>query len=127
MRWGRGAANVDEEAAAAEEEARVMAAPLARAADDAHLNRQLKEELHVEDPMYEYMMKQKAKKHATSGAKAKPRYTGPPPPPNRFGIAPGHRWDGRDRSGGFEKQWFLVQNQRHAKSRDAYKWSSEAM
>ena len=24
----------------------------------------------------------------------KPEYRGPPPPPNRFGIKPGHRWDG---------------------------------
>ena len=57
----------------------------------------------------------------------KPKYKGPPPPPNRFGIMPGYRWDGVNRSNGFEKQIFAKQAEKKAFEKMKYKWSTEDM
>ena len=57
----------------------------------------------------------------------KPRYKGPNPPPNRFNLWPGYRWDGVDRSNGFEKKRFATLSERQSLSNEAYKWSVEDM
>lgn len=59
---------------------------------------------------------------------ARPRYKGPPePPPNRYGIWPGYRWDGVDRSNGFEKKLVDDITRRKVERDLAYRWGTEDM
>ena len=104
-----------------------MDKPLARRADDEDLDEHLKGIERAEDPMLNYMRKKKQQKDRKEGKTIYPTYKGPKPNPNRFGIQPGYRWDGVDRSNGFEVKLFKKRNQSKATEEYSYKWSTEDM
>ncbi|KFP28206.1 BUD13, partial [Colius striatus] len=124
-RWGRGLAQGKQQQQNVEDALKEMQKPLARYIDDQDLDRMLREQEREGDPMADFIKKRKAKE--SKEKKEKPRYKGPAPPLNRFNIWPGHRWDGVDRSNGFEQQRFARMANKKAVQELAYKWSVEDM
>jgi pre-mRNA-splicing factor CWC26 len=101
-----------------------MSKPLARYRDDEDLESLLKSREREGDPMLAYLKKKQQKKEGKK--KEKPKWNGPYPQ-NRFDIRPGYRWDGVDRSNGFEKDLFSRDANKKAVAEMAYKWSVEDM
>eukprot|EP01100_Stratorugosa_tubuloviscum_P000147 TRINITY_DN1031_c0_g1_i1.p1 TRINITY_DN1031_c0_g1~~TRINITY_DN1031_c0_g1_i1.p1 ORF type:complete len:124 (-),score=59.99 TRINITY_DN1031_c0_g1_i1:159-530(-) len=99
--------------------------PFARFADDTDLEQHLKKKQRWGDPMAKLVQSEQKKNNY--GQIQKPVYRGPPGPANRYNIVPGHRWDGIDRSNGFEKKLFEHRAQQSATKEKAYKWSVEDM
>ncbi|KAI0075538.1 hypothetical protein K474DRAFT_1664178 [Panus rudis PR-1116 ss-1] len=121
MEWGKGIVQREEAEKRRKEEEALRSKGFARTADDAELNEELKAQERWNDPAAAFLTKKR-----TKGPK-KPEYTGPPPPPNRFGIKPGYRWDGVDRSNGFEKKLFQKQNEKKRRGLESYQWSVDEM
>lgn len=132
-RWSKGIKQVAAKDERTQEVLKEMDKPLARYDDDEDRDKLLKERELQDDPMLQYMRKKKQKeevKKSTSEGKVHyvmPKYKGPPAPPNRYGIEPGYRWDGVDRSNGFEKKLMSKSAERSANLDEAYKWSTEDM
>lgn len=85
------------------DEARFM--PVARKIDDEDMNKELKEQERWNDPAARFIVSKK-KVRSVSG---KPLYQGAAAP-NRYGIRPGHKWDGVDRGNGWEGERFKALN-----------------
>ncbi|XP_034949601.1 BUD13 homolog [Chelonus insularis] len=123
-RWGKGLKQVDDRMEKLKDDLYEMSKPLARYADDADLDARLRAVEREGDPMLEYIKKKQIKEGKRQPDE--PSYQGSFMP-NRFGIRPGHRWDGVDRSNGYEKKWFEAQNAKAAIQEEAYKWSTSDM
>ncbi|XP_066916118.1 BUD13 homolog [Clytia hemisphaerica] len=123
--WGRGVAQEKEHAKKLEDALHEISKPLARYKDDKDLDSLLKAQDREGDPMAAYMAKKKAK--PLKNQPSKPTYKGPKPAPNRFNIMPGFRYDGVDRSNGFEKERFATINKMKTFKEAKHKWSVEDM
>jgi len=104
--------------------------PLARYKNDQDLDHLLKKVEREDDPMLEYLRSKKEgtlDEDGTMIVTTKAKYKGPPPPLNRYNLLPGSRWDGVDRSNGFEKKYYESIAKKKALAEEAYKWSVEDM
>ena len=123
MEWGRGlvqkAEAISLEERLREEESR----PFATYENDPERDRMLREKNMWGDPMAGLIQKDPREAIAAG----RPRYRGPPPPPNRFNIQPDYLWDGVDRSNGFEKRYFETQSKNENKKQEDYMWRTQDM
>jgi pre-mRNA-splicing factor CWC26 len=124
--WGMGTTQKEQAIRYKRELEDIAAQPFARKVED--MDEELKDEIRADDPMAAYMQKRKKEKRSSGGKRgvmgsarpAKPVYSGPAPLPNRFGIRPGYRWDGVDRSNQFEAKRLAAQRDQSSKSSAAY-------
>ncbi|KAG0332411.1 Pre-mRNA-splicing factor cwc26 [Podila humilis] len=127
MEWGKGLVQREEKEAKRKQMEQEKFKPLARYKDDADLNEELKDRERWNDPAAMFLTPGGVKKKKSKNAAPKyPQYQGSFPP-NRYNIRPGYRWDGVDRSNGYEKDYFMRLNTKQHRAQEAHMWSTEDM
>ena len=122
MEWGTGLVQKRNAMSDADRLAKMKDAPFARYADDKEMNDEMKQVERWGDPMMGMIKK------AGGGAKGKGKPRCPhTAPKNRFGIPPGYRWDGVNRTNGFEGRLLRQAKEGEAAAEARYKWSVEDM
>ncbi|KDN45263.1 hypothetical protein K437DRAFT_263016 [Tilletiaria anomala UBC 951] len=119
--WGTGVAQREQARAQRARLEQARGEAVARHADDARMNDQLRAMQRVDDPALAFLTRKSER------GPCMPRYAGPPAPPNRYSISPGYRWDGVNRSNGFEQLYFQKINEGSTRKHDAQAWRQEDM
>lgn len=125
-RWGKGLKQQEDIERRREEFVHEANKPLARLEDDDDLQKHLKDKELLDDPMLMYMRRKRLEVKISQGYREKPQYKGEFPD-NRFKIRPGYRWDGVDRSNGYEQKYFMAINSKKSLEEEAYRYSTEDM
>ncbi|CAG8258617.1 unnamed protein product [Penicillium salamii] len=94
---------------------------LGRTIDDEDMNDEMKAQDRWNDPAAQFLTE---RRDAGASVTGKPLYRGAFQP-NRYGIRPGHRWDGVDRANGFEKEWFTARNKKSRFEALDYQWQMD--
>jgi hypothetical protein len=135
-KWGKGIIQKEEKERKKEELKKSREEPFARYDIDFKVEEEYRKKERFEDPMKKILNLHKyergskishdIKERASSRGFLLPncKFAGPP---NRFGITPGFRWDGVDRSTGFETKYLCFQNNRRAKEDEYHKIRTEDM
>ena len=100
------------------DEARFMG--VARGIDDIEMNEEMKGVERWNDPAAQFLVKKKEGRSATG----RPMYKGAAQP-NRYGIRPGHKWDGVDRGNGWEGERFKALNRRTRNKELDFAWQMD--
>ncbi|GAA5968652.1 hypothetical protein JCM3765_004151 [Sporobolomyces pararoseus] len=125
MEWGKGLVQREDKEKAKLEAEKLKKKGVARYADDEEMNDELREVERWNDPAANFLTKNKGEKKKSQSKF--PQYQGPPPPPNRFNIKPGYRWDGVDRGTGFEAKYMQKRNAASMYKAAAHAFSTEDM
>lgn len=110
------------------EEARFM--PVARGIEDEELNRELKGKLRWDDPAMAFLTQKEEVGGSGGGVSTAAAGTGKKlykgaAAPNRYGIRPGHRWDGVDRGNGWEGERFRALNRTKRNKELDFAWQED--
>lgn len=144
MEWGKGLVQREDKERRQRELEDMASKPMARYADDDDMNDEMRDRDRWNDPAAAFLTEKKGK--TKSKAPQRPKYSGPMPAPNRFGILPGYRyvskpsspwqgmlsfvvrsWDGVDRSIGFERDLMQAGNLKKIQAAQARVFSTEDM
>lgn len=91
MEWGKGLVQREDREKARRELEEMANKSLNRYADDEDLNNELRDVQRWNDPAARFLTGDSGGKKKSKGP-TRPKYAGPTPAPNRFGIPPGYRW-----------------------------------